>query len=150
MPTEIVSYCGKKLEGYNFQGKDLSHVDFRNATLHKCNFNNCDLSYADFSGADCDQSSFLQARLYRTNMSNCCLSRTLMDPRDFFGTTITVHCNATAGMKMGPLWTVAWLEFLLIADIPEDQKKKIKEVAESIIGVERLKGLHQAFTVREI
>lgn len=144
------SFRNQSFYDHDFQGQDLTKADFRNATLHGCNFDNCDLSYADFTGADCTGSSFRQAKLYRTNLTNVCLAKTLMDPRDLFGTTITIHCNSVANMKMSPLWVAGWLQFLMAADIPADQKEKIREVAESIIGAERLKAVQRVFTGRDI
>lgn len=144
------SFRRRSFYDHSFSNQDLSNADFRGATLMKCNFDNCDLSYADFECANLDGTSFRQTRLYRTNFKDACLARTTMDPRDMMGATLTLHCDTMDQMKASPLWLAAFLQLVLVSDITEEQREKVRGAGEAIIGKERMAGLAKAFGARHL
>lgn len=146
--TEGLDFRNKSFYDADFSKRDLRKADFRGATLHNCNFDNSDLTYADFSGADCYKSTFRMTKLRCVNFANANLSACILDPRDLYGTTVTIHCGTFAGTRIGRMWVAAWLQFLLMADIDEEMKKKIKELAESQLGAERFKKMQEVFSCR--
>ena len=148
-------FINRKFYDADFSSRDLTHADFRGATLVGCNFDNSNLSYANFEGANCYRSTFRQARCYRTSFKDAVLAETILDPRDFFGATISVSCDTWDRMKIGKMWLASWLFLSTLGDLPqgsngEDMKQEIYGVLNKLIGEERVKQLERHFANRQI
>lgn len=146
--TEGLDFRNKSFYDADFSKRDLRRADYRGATLHNCNFDNSDLAYADFSGADCYRSTFRMTKLRCVNFMNANLSQTVLDPRDFVGSTVTITCNTMAGARVGKMWVSGWLQYLLLANIDPMLKEKIRELAESQVGPEAFKKMQEIFPSR--
>lgn len=147
--TEGLDFRNKSFYDADFSKRDLRKADFRGATLHNCSFDNSDLSYADFSSADCYKSTFRMVKLRCVNFAHANLCSTVMDPRDLYGTTITIHCNSVQQVRMGRMWVAGWLQYLLMADIDEQTKAEIRAIAEKQVGAERFKVMQKIFCSRD-
>ena len=134
------TWYNKKLYNHDFSGQNLSHADFRCASLMGCNFNDADLSYANFEGANLRNATLVGKRCYRTNFKDAALAGSAFEPKDAFGATFTFACEAFDGMKPAKLWWYMWLMMLLRMHPPEvDMELDVIK----IIGPDRYAGLQQ-------
>jgi hypothetical protein len=138
-------FYNKKFYNHSFKGQDLSHADFRSATLIGCDFTEADLSYANFEGANCRGANFTTTRLYRTNFKDAALADSIFEPKDAFGMTITLSCETFDGMKMSKLWYLVWL-MLLLRSKPPEEEMELKLI--NVIEPERYAGLRTLFDRR--
>jgi hypothetical protein len=145
--TKKKNYYGAKLYRQSFEGQDLSHADFRCASLIECNFNNADLSYANFEAANCRDAKFIGTKLYRANFKDAALAGSAFEPKDAFGMTITLSCETVDGMKVGKLWWFIWIMLALRMQIPEGEETAELKIIDAI-GKERYIGLRQLFERR--
>lgn len=143
-------FLNRKLYDRDFSNQDLSHADFRGCTLVNCNFDNSDLSYATFEGANCYRSSFRQSKLFHTSFKDAVLAETIMDPRDAFGMTISLSCDAMDKAKIGKNYAAAWLMMLGMMELTPEFKVKLDELVRDLIGEERAQKLQRYFDVRAI
>lgn len=147
------SFANQKFYRRDFSGQDLSHADFRCATLCECKFVNADLSYANMEGANCYRADFTGAKLYRTNMRDAVLAQAIMKPKDFFGVTLTMVCEAFDGAKVNSIWWYSWLYLALAMDgpldatDPKEQEVTRKKLIDTI-GKERYEALCRLFGQR--
>jgi hypothetical protein len=143
-------FINKKFYDRDFSNQDLTHADFRGCTLVSCNFDHSDLSYATFEGANCYRSSFNFSRLYHTSFKDAVTAEVSMDPREMFGLTLSVSCDAFDKLKIGKMWLAAWLFLPLLAQLPDGMDVKIRGVLVELIGEERLKGMERHFADRQL
>lgn len=141
-------FINRKFYDADFSNKDLTHADFRGCTLVSCNFDNSDLSYATFEGANCYRSTFRQSNLYHTSFKDAVTAEVTMDPRNAFGATLSLSCDAFEKVKIGKMWMAAWLYFPLIAEIPDDVRKTLTEMVKGMLGEEKFNGLERHFRNR--
>jgi uncharacterized protein YjbI with pentapeptide repeats len=71
--TEFMS---TNLDGANFTGAELGHVNFRFAKLNGAHFNGADLSYADFIGAYLTDADFTDANIHGATFEGATLTDT--------------------------------------------------------------------------
>jgi uncharacterized protein YjbI with pentapeptide repeats len=143
------TFLNQKFYDEDFSDKDLTHADFRNCTLFNCNFDGSDLTYATFEGANCYKSSFRRTKLYYTNFRNAVLAGTIMHPRDFFGTAITMTCDTFDKMQLSHQYKLVWLYQLLLTE-SDSLNDKVKTLLIDEIGEDRFKSLERIFRDRQI
>ena len=139
------NYHSVKLYRADFSNQDLSHADFRCASLIGCDFSNSDLSYANFEAANCREAKFFATKLYRTNFKDAALADSIFEPKDAFGMTITLSCETVDGLKIGKLWWFVWVMLALRMKVPEEDLE-LKII--NAIGRDRYIGLRQLFERR--
>lgn len=152
MSTAVTNKRGKtfynqKFYGKSFVGEDLSHSDFRSATLIRCDFSDADLSYANFEGANCREAIFKNTRLYRANFKDAALADSIFEPKDAFGITLTMHCESFDGVKASPLWYLCLIMLTLRMECPEPELD-LKLI--SAMDPERYKGFRVLFDRRQM
>jgi hypothetical protein len=141
-------FINRKFYDTDFSNRDLTHADFRGCTLVNCNFDSSDLSYATFEGANCHGSTFRQSNLYHTSFKDAVTAHCSMDPRNAYGATLSLTCDAFDKVKVGKNWLAAWLYYPLIADIPEEIKTELKAIVLKVVGEEEFNGLERHFKNR--
>lgn len=149
--TEQKDFSKQRLTQVDFSSQNLTEANFSEAVLVSCNFDSSNLSYADFTRAKVYRCTFRQSKLYHTNFKDAHLAYSLFDPRDFFGMTVTLHCETFDKVKMpSKVYQAAWLFYLLIMDVPEELKEKIRVMIKELVGEERFKALHRHFQNRAL
>lgn len=150
-PTK--NFANQKFYQRDFSNQDLSHANFMGATLAECKFNNCDLSYANMEATNCFRADFTGAKLYRTNFRDAVIAQAIMKPKDFFGCTITLVCEAFDGTQLNAVWWYSWLYLAMAMDGPVDgsePKEKARERLVTALGAERYEALRRMFGARTI
>lgn len=143
-------FINRKFYDKDFSSQDLTHADFRGCTLVSCNFNHSDLSYATFEGANCYRSSFVQSRLYHANFKDAVTAEVIMDPRDFFGVTLSISCDTFDKMTLGGNYPLIWIYLLTLAKLPETLAEKLKKLLVEELGQGRYEALEKIFANRQI
>jgi len=147
-------FTNRKFYDEDFSNRDLVQSDFRGCTLFNCKFDHSDLAYANFEQANCYRSTFRRTRLYHTNFRNAVLAQTVMDPRDFFGVTVSITCDTFDKMELSHQWKLAWLYQLLLTtpdtSKPDRLNEKIEKLMIEEIGEERFRSLVKIFENRQI
>ncbi len=143
-------FAGQQLSFTDFSSQNLSGADFSGAVLVKCNFDNSDLSHANFEKANCAGASFRQTRLYYTNFKDANLQLSIQEPRDIFGTTLTLNCLTFDQMQMNTNGVIVVLYFLLLAKLPDSIREKLKKLIIDEVGEAKFTTLERAFAHRRL
>jgi len=137
--------ANRKYYREDFSGLDLSNADFRNATVTECNLQNVNLSYANMENANCWGSDFTGAILYRANFKDAVLANTKMHPKDCFGMTLTLTCDAVDRMQVSDKIMTMWL-YMATMMKPETEETSSKII--EVIGKEHFEKLQGMFQTR--
>lgn len=147
------NFSNQKFYQRDFSNQDLSHANFMGATLAECKFVNSDLSYANMEATNCFRADFTGSKLYRTNFRDAVLAQAIFKPKDFFGCTITLVCEAFDGAQLGAIWWYSWLYLAMAMDGPIDgsePKEKVRERLVTAMGQEKYEALRKLFGARTI
>lgn len=140
---------GKKFYNRSFKGMNLAKKKMRGSLFFQCCFDDADLSESDGTGSDFTCSTFRNTNLYCTNWMNAKLSGIVFEPKDAFGITWTMACKTFDGMRVSPLWSMAWLYFFTIMK-PQGQAADMVDKVIAAIGAERYAKLTALFSKRQL
>src|SRR5437879_4988740 len=144
--TQLRRSANRRYYKEDFTGLNLSNSDFRHATILECDFTDVDLSYSNFENTNCWGSKFEGTNLYRVNMKDAVLASTIMHPKDCFGMTLTLTCDAVDKMDINEKFWMYWLYMATMFKPPsEDHRKKLIDA----IGEDSHKALQRLFKERQ-